>query len=260
MPVFGKVIYRLELATTTQDVLKDLYQRRQVTPGAIVVAAEQLQGRGRRDRAWDSRAGLGLWTSILVQPGGPEEFWTWTPLWAGLVVKRALADLLTGQPDADPDCIRLKWPNDLMIESAKLGGILTERVQNGFSQVAQAIILGIGVNLLHRAEDFPPYLQGKATSLELAMGLAFSPDALLEKMVDQFENLYPLLNPVNPGLISEIWLNHAWGLEARLGLISGGRRVEGVFIGLGEHGEIRLQVKGEGVLQFANAESIEIVE
>lgn len=253
-PVFGRVIYRLEVATSTQDVLKELYLSRQAKPGAIVVAVEQLHGRGRRDRSWDSLAGKGLWTSILVQPGGPEEQWTWTPLWAGIAVQRALADLLSNHRSMDPDLIRLKWPNDLMIGNAKLGGILTERVQIGSRQ---AVILGIGINLLHRWDDFPPHLKEKAVSLFLATGQGYSPDALLEKLINQVEMLYPLLNPVNPGLIGEIWLNHAWGLESIVNLTSGGKQAEGTFTGLGDHGEIRLKIKGGGVIEFANAENIE---
>jgi BirA family biotin operon repressor/biotin-[acetyl-CoA-carboxylase] ligase len=254
---FGEVIYRLDTVSSTQDTLKDLFQCREVLPGAVVVARAQSQGRGRRDNAWDSPTDLGLWMSILVLPVGPEEYWTWTPLWAGLAVKRALADLLSDQRSCDPNQIELKWPNDLMIGNTKLGGILTERVQNG---VGQAVVLGVGVNLSHRREDFPPHLRDRAASLLQVSGQSYSPDSLLEKVTAQFERLYPLLNPINPGLIGEIWLNHAWGLKARLGLSSNGQQYSGLFIGLGEYGEIRLEAPVEGVRQFAHAEHIVRIE
>jgi BirA family biotin operon repressor/biotin-[acetyl-CoA-carboxylase] ligase len=250
---FGKTIYHLELVTSTQDVLKELYLNHQVQPGAIVVAAAQSKGRGRRDRTWESRAGLGLWMSVLVQPGDPEEFWTWTPLWAGVVAKRAISKLLANTPDFNPDDLRLKWPNDLMIGEAKLGGILTERVQ---TEASQGVMLGIGVNLLHDRHDFPPNLQDKAVSLFQVTGQRFSPEALLEKTIEQLELLYLLLNPLKPGLIGELWLNHAWVAEARLTFTSAGQRYEGEFAGLGDHGEIRVKIE-DRVQQFANAEDLE---
>lgn len=121
---------------------------------ALVVADEQTAGRGRRGRPWLAPAGTALLASWLFRPlpGDPALF----GLLAGVAVARALASLGVG--DA-----RLKWPNDVQLGGRKVAGTLADAITGA---TGGAMILGIGVNVRHRASDLGD-LATTATSLAI---------------------------------------------------------------------------------------------
>jgi len=120
--------------------------------GALVTADEQTAGRGRRGRTWCSTPGLNLYTSVVLHLSSLGATSAALSLAVAVGLREGLDGL--GLPPVD-----LKWPNDLLIEGRKLGGILCESRWQG-PQV-QAVV-GFGVNLHQR--EFPPELEGTATS------------------------------------------------------------------------------------------------
>ena len=125
--------------------------------GAVLLAEQQTDGRGRLARSWESPARSGLTLSVLLAPTRQVASWGWLPLVTGLAVVdgiRAATDLET----------TLKWPNDVLAaDGLKLGGILAERVDasDGHAQV----VVGIGLNVSSRPDELPV---PTATSLVLA--------------------------------------------------------------------------------------------
>jgi BirA family biotin operon repressor/biotin-[acetyl-CoA-carboxylase] ligase len=143
-------LYRFERVASTMDVIHQLALDG-AEAGTVVIAGEQLEGRGSRGRPWHSALG-GLWLSALFRPaaaGGIEVI----SLRVGLAVADAVDPLLD-------QTIRLKWPNDLMLGEHKIGGILCEaRWQGGeLSWVA----VGVGLNVRN---DIPRELRGVAGAL-----------------------------------------------------------------------------------------------
>jgi len=120
--------------------------------GLVVVADHQTAGRGRLDRTWDTPPGTALTFSAVADPVLPDEQWPLLPLAAAL----AVADGVRRAADVDP---QLKWPNDLLLAGAKLGGVLAERGADG------AVVVGFGINVSTRREELPIET---ATSLALA--------------------------------------------------------------------------------------------
>jgi BirA family biotin operon repressor/biotin-[acetyl-CoA-carboxylase] ligase len=110
-------VIRLESVTSTQDVARPL------PLGSIVIAEHQTAGRGRLDRRWESPPGTALLVSFVMRPN---------PV-LSLAAGVAAAQACGGE-------VRLKWPNDLLLNGAKLGGILVE-------VTPATAICGIGVNL-----------------------------------------------------------------------------------------------------------------
>ncbi|MFH1861635.1 MAG: biotin--[acetyl-CoA-carboxylase] ligase [bacterium] len=251
---FGKYIYRLGTVSSTQDFMRQLFQSGSES-GVIAIAQEQTLGRGRQRHSWDSQAGKGLWMTVLLTPQDSEDFWTWIPHWVGLVVHRAIVDLLDKKSRDQVKGIKLKWPNDIMAHDQKLGGILAECVRNGDSRLG--ILLGIGLNLIHQREDFPYYLQESAISLRELTGRFFSPDEALERVILALEQLYGFINPIEPERILRAWLPRAWGLNQSLRVTSGARIYEGVLITLGSKGELGIQIATGEVVYLANATKIE---
>jgi BirA family biotin operon repressor/biotin-[acetyl-CoA-carboxylase] ligase len=152
----------------------------------------------------------------------------------------------------------LKWPNDILFRERKLGGILAESLRN--SSERQAVILGIGVNLLQLEQDFPVHLREKACSVLSACGEIHSPNELLGGVLGSLQEAYPLLKPVNRKSIEKLWLEAAWGLKLNLSVQSGGKRHLGVFSGLGPHGEMCLQSEGTAPVYLSSADAIQRIE
>lgn len=143
-------LYHYERVGSTMDVLHQLAEEG-AEAGTIVVAGEQMDGRGSRGRSWHSPPG-GLWLSSLFRPpaaGGIEVM----SLRVGLAVADALEPLL-------PLPVRVKWPNDLMVGERKVGGILCEaRWQGG---ALGWVAVGVGVNVRN---SVPHELSDAAVSL-----------------------------------------------------------------------------------------------
>jgi BirA family biotin operon repressor/biotin-[acetyl-CoA-carboxylase] ligase len=142
--------------------------------GVVLVAEEQSAGRGRIGRSWVSPARAALMFSVLLRPGTvPAGKKGWMPLLAGV----ALAESLRASASVDA---RLKWPNDVLADGAKLAGILTE-------QAGDAIVVGAGVNVSTSRDELP--VSG-ATSLVLAGAGCLDRHRLLTGMLAGIERWY----------------------------------------------------------------------
>lgn len=135
-----------------------------------IVADRQVSGRGRRGRQWVSEPG-NLYASLLLYDPAPAALSPQICFVAGLSVHDAICDAL---PALDPERLRLKWPNDLLLDGKKLVGILVEGATSGSKQ---AVVTGIGVNCAHHPSD-TPY---PATDLARE-GFSLAPAALLERL------------------------------------------------------------------------------
>ncbi len=127
--------------------------------GTVLIADRQTGGRGRLGRSFDSPAGLGLYFSLLLRPEIEAAAVPHATLRAGLAAAEAV-EVCTGLRPG------IKWPNDLVVGSRKLCGILSEA---GISAGGRLdwLIIGIGVNVNQNPEDFPPALRETATSLRI---------------------------------------------------------------------------------------------
>ncbi len=131
--------------------------------GTLVTAAEQSAGRGRQGRTWSAPAGRALLCSLVVRD--PPRL---LPLAAGV----AVAELAASQA-------LLKWPNDVLLDGRKVAGILVEgRPQEGWA------VLGIGVNVALREDDFPRELRARAGTLGLAPGQI---EPVLARLLERLE-------------------------------------------------------------------------
>jgi BirA family biotin operon repressor/biotin-[acetyl-CoA-carboxylase] ligase len=144
---------RVVTSTTSTNLEVAAAARAGETAGLVVIAEEQTAGRGRLDRRWQSPPRAAAMLSALVRPTVAVASWQLLPLLTGLAAVEAVAAV--GAIDA-----ALKWPNDVMVDERKLGGILLERV-------GDAAVIGIGINVSTRAAELPVET---ATSLALAGG------------------------------------------------------------------------------------------
>ena len=127
----------------------------------VILAREQTQGRGRRGRVWHSPPAGNLYSTFVFRPKlEPARLQDFT-LWMGLNVCELIANFCSIEPG-------LKWPNDVLFNGRKVGGMLTEaRID---AEEVHDLVFGLGLNLNGRAADLPKELQKSATSLAEAAG------------------------------------------------------------------------------------------
>lgn len=176
--------------------------------GTVVIAERQTAGRGRMGRSFESPAGMGLYLSILWRPHcTPEQLLPLTALCAVAAVR-------TIRRVCGIDCA-IKWPNDLVLHSKKIAGILTESVPDVTGMV-DYVIVGIGINLRQRPGDFSPDVAAIATSLRQETGVTVDRDVLAAALIEELDTLYRDILP-HP----EQWL-----AEYRAGCLNLGKTVQ----------------------------------
>lgn len=146
---------------STSDVLRSRVMDG-ASPFTLITAETQTAGRGREGRGWHAPAGLGLWASVFVEAPGGSEALPVLPLRVGLALANAVEVAASGVR------VSIKWPNDLVLEGRKAGGILCEVVSPPGRP--PGVVVGVGVNLRHEAADFPVELRRSAVSLAQVAG------------------------------------------------------------------------------------------
>ena len=175
--ILGRHVSCLDTVDSTNEEAKRRAQAG-APSGSIFVAETQTGGKGRLGRSWTSPPKTGLWFSILLREGlFPSQVTTITLL-AGLAVCTAIREL-TGL-DA-----RIKWPNDVVIGTKKVCGILTEMAAE--IDRIDYIVVGVGVNV--NIPSFPEEIAVKATSLQIESGSSLRRVPLLQEILNQFESI-----------------------------------------------------------------------
>lgn len=129
--------------------------------GTLCLAEEQTAGRGRAGRGWASPPGVGVWMSMVTRPAALPAPGL-LPLLVGLAAAEAV------DPFVRPAATQVKWPNDLQLAGRKVAGILCEGSWDGARP--GAVVVGIGLNVLHAPDDFPREVRDTATSLRIVAG------------------------------------------------------------------------------------------
>jgi BirA family biotin operon repressor/biotin-[acetyl-CoA-carboxylase] ligase len=192
-------------------------------PGHLaILAAEQTNGRGSRGRAWQGATG-NLHLSALVRPQNlPPQPGFWA-LMAGVSLHEAVSPHV-----ADASRLLLKWPNDLLLDGAKLGGILIDSAVTAHGML-DWVVIGIGVNL-HEA----PGIEGRATA-SLA-GTHIESVAVAQDILANFDCWISEPLPT----LRDAWLDRAQPIGTWLTITTGTHTSAGAFAGLAEDGGLLL--------------------
>ena len=164
----------VEVTGSTQDDLLASVARNDARSGDVIVTEYQSAGRGRLDRKFDAPASSALMFSLYLQPTRDKSDWSFLPLLSGLIVSLALADI-------DPRVeVSMKWPNDLLIDGEKLGGIISHATDKG-------IVIGIGINVAMNHSELPV---AHATSLALKNYRELDRNEILGRVLTEFEEIF----------------------------------------------------------------------
>jgi len=214
-------VWHHEQIGSTNDEARRLAQEG-APHGTVVHADEQTAGRGRLSHTWFSPAG-NLYLSILLRTGEPISRAAELSFLAALAVADTVEALLPRQIRA-----MLKWPNDALVNGAKIAGILLE-------QVDDATIIGIGLNVL----EAPSNVAYKTTTIVANGGIA-SVDGARDILLDRLGNYLSVWREEGFEPIREQWLNRSYPIGAAIRANAGGQSTAGHFAGLDVDGALLL--------------------
>jgi len=225
-----RIEYYEELESTNTEALRLALEN--APEGTVVIADAQSEGRGRLDRIWESPPSLNLYLSVVLRPDIPAAASSLIPLMVGV----AVADIISKY---DPGQVRLKWPNDVLIDGKKICGILTEMRTK--ADRVHFIIVGIGVNINMRKLDFPRGIRETATSLRILTECELDRIDVAIRLFESLERWYRIFLSGGEAAIREKWLQYADIIGKRIEVVFKSETQRGTVVGLDEHGALLLE-------------------
>lgn len=204
-----------------------------------VIADEQTQGRGRRGREWHSPSG-NLYASLLLVDVDPAERVGELPLLAAVALAEAVEETIGAF-----NLVKLKWPNDLLVDGAKLAGILleAERLADG----RQVLAIGFGVNCSSHPMGLTLY---DATDLR-SLGYAFDIQRLFNTLAAGIaQRLEDWRQPGGFRNVRQAWVKRSAHLGKAVTVVNGSSETTGIFRDLDESGHLVLQLDNAELKTF----------
>lgn len=234
----GQKIHYLPRCQSTNDEAAQLIAQLEPAEGLIVITDAQIAGRGQRGNVWQAEPGQNLTFSLILRPSfltAPEQFWL------TIAISLAISDALEPLTDG---LLRIKWPNDLYLEEAKLGGILIENTLHG--PVIAWSVIGLGLNV-----NQSNFAYSTATSLQYRFPLADGYDlpGLLTILAERLEKRYLQLRSGQRDALKTDYLHRLFRYQEehefeREGAHSQPQRFRGCIIGVDEIGRLAISTAG----------------
>lgn len=243
-PLSSKLASRFKFVAETGSTNADLMADFKDAPDfAVLVAGFQSAGRGRSGRSWEAPAGSSLFVSVLLKPTGiAATKFSWLPLLAGLAMAKSVQQLL---PNKD---VSLKWPNDVLVGTNKISGVLSELIPN-----LSGVVIGAGLNVKQERGDLPIET---ATSLKIE-GSEADLDVALAAYLSNLRELYEAFvanngDAVASGLRAAVIDNCSTlnrdGKSRVRAILPGDKEILGDAVGIDDTGRLILQPDGSAEL------------
>ena len=204
---------------STNTEIFDMLKQNQAKSGDAIIADQQTAGRGRRGNTWISNPGESITCSIIIKDED-DSLVKKLPLISGIAIIKGIKQL------TKLDC-NLKWPNDILLDSKKIGGILIEKKDSHF-------IIGIGLNV--NESELDKSIEN-STSIRLELGRTVQREPLLAFIFNHFETL--LGNNLS-SIINE-WESLCLHMDRMVKFHQSNQLMSVTFLGLNENGEANIQ-------------------
>jgi len=201
-----------------------------------IVAERQTCGRGRRGRDWITSKG-NLFATLLLTGQGPAAVMSGLSFVAAVAVANMTEQLLAQAKSTVQ--VRLKWPNDVLLNNAKAGGILVETSGAGSQQDAYAVAIGIGLNV----STHPTQTLIYPTTDLAECGLELNSNDVFEQLAVSFDHCLSLWqHGAGFAPIKQRWLEFGPSVGQELEINTGVDVITGAFMGLDQQGELILRL------------------
>ena len=214
-----------EQTSSTNDEAKKLVS--QIKQKCIVIASKQNSGRGRRGRIWISQEG-NLFVSFAFEAKLSEI--------GKLVILSAVTVFNVIKKFALSQNVKIKWPNDILVDGKKISGILFEKADGNFW------IMGIGINVV----SSPQNIDGKYETISLkGLGIDVNVQEVFENLVLAFDEQMVVYQQFGFDKIKQMWVDNAFNLGNSVTIRQEKEDKEGIFCGIGDNGELLLKINEE---------------
>tara|TARA_B100000900_G_scaffold364465_1_gene339104 strand:+ start:361 stop:1131 length:771 start_codon:yes stop_codon:yes gene_type:complete len=234
--------YYSRLASTNDEAWELISEN--VPNGSLIIADNQFKGRGRFGKKWISAPSMGLTFSLILYDLKNLHR---LPLIIGVSVCEALKGFNFK--------LKLKWPNDIILNDKKIGGILCE--SKNINNV-KTIVVGIGMNINEKADDFPDNLRKRAISLSMVSNKTFQRERVLAKILNQFEKNLDLLGEKNLELFKK-WESFCNHIDKEVTFHNNNVNVVGKFLKISDKGSAIIEVNNKektfssGIVEINNS-------
>ena len=191
----------------------------------IVITDQQLSGKGQRGRKWVFQGGKSMAFSFFSNHDIDSNKIGYLPILSGLAVSNALTKLNVSS--------QLKWPNDIIVNGKKIGGILCESTIRKKS--SRNIVIGIGMNINQDENDVQNLNIPNAGSLKTEYNKAFVREEVVSSVINNLEILLHSF-PKNINKITHNWVKACAHLNQDIELSYNSKKIKGIFKGLGDNG------------------------
>lgn len=229
-----------ELPSTNEYLLRE-------TPvhGAVCLAEQQTAGRGRRGRVWSSPFAANIYLSVRWHFNQGVQALEGLSLAVGVAVARALESL-------GLQAVQLKWPNDILCNQKKLGGVLIE--VGGDLNGDCAAIVGVGLNVAMPAESGAAI--GQPWTDLTGCGLKVSRNEVAARLMEELLSLLSGYQEMGFGPLRQAWMDRAAYVGERVTVRADKDSREGVFCGIDEHGALGFEV--DGVVEWLSGGEVSV--
>ncbi|MBF0490712.1 MAG: biotin--[acetyl-CoA-carboxylase] ligase [Candidatus Omnitrophica bacterium] len=224
----GQTIYSFDSLTSTMDEAFRLGMEGALE-GTVVCAEAQTKGRGRMGRVWVSPKGKGIYCSIILRPKLPPSKMPQVTLMTAVALAEALRRMTSIQP-------QIKWPNDLLIGSKKLAGILTE-LRAEVDQM-NFVVIGIGLNI----NASPSQLLDTATSLKIESDQTWNRVEVFQEVLRSMELWYTKILKGDFAEVLEYCKEHSSTLKKRVRITESTGELEGEAINIDSDGALLIRL------------------
>ncbi|MFQ5428524.1 MAG: biotin--[acetyl-CoA-carboxylase] ligase [Thermodesulfobacteriota bacterium] len=226
--IIGQKIHFFKTLPSTNERAA-LLAREGEAEGSIVICDTQTNGRGRLGRAWSSPPGVNLYASIILRPRAAAHELQGITLLGAVAVAETVA-LFSKRPPS------VKWPNDVLIDSKKVAGILMEMYTE--AEMASFVIAGIGVNLNMDPSLLPAPLNQEATSIKNAGGERVPRADFARALFLSLELWYKTFLKKGLSAIIEAWRGYFFAEGKPVKVRSHDKTIQGICLGVDNSGAL----------------------
>jgi BirA family transcriptional regulator, biotin operon repressor / biotin---[acetyl-CoA-carboxylase] ligase len=245
--VFGQHIHYYSTIDSTQNKCQEL-AKAGAPEGTLVIADEQVGGKGRLGRVWHAPAGKNISMSLLIRPQLELDQCPQITLLAAVAIVETIKELYKISP-------AIKWPNDVLIEGKKICGILTEL--NAEADHINWLIIGMGINVNTEQHEFPLGVSEIATSIAIEKGEKVRRVPFIQGVLQKLEELCDLYVTEGFAPVRRRWEANAVTIGKRVIIRTLQGQLEGLAEGIDDTGVLLVR-KNDGTVQKVYSADVEI--
>jgi BirA family biotin operon repressor/biotin-[acetyl-CoA-carboxylase] ligase len=213
----------------------------------VIWAMDQFAGRGQQGNHWRSEAGSNLTLSVIVHPQLPvSELFVLSKL-------SALAMKATAEAYAPQALVQVKWPNDLLVNGRKVGGILIENQLQGHQVVSAILGLGLNVN----QQVFPAEIAARSSSLSREAGQPLDLQSVCDTLLAELDQQLVLVEQGYFDQLDRAYRSHLYGYHETIRVEIDGQVSQRLLVGVSPTGQLALA--HEGQVQYFDVKAVRLL-